>query len=256
MNKSILPLGALGAAATLTKANVKGYTRADGTYVRPHTTGRPPASGSGSGSSYQDVLRNKDHRLVVAAASRGEFDLQHAVEKHALGKDISGDFGEYGPSIKKMLESMGKEHVAAASRGEIDMQHEAEKAALGKSAGGPMKKAILLFGEGIGDLAKAHVDSYTRADGTVVRAHDTSVQAASKGQSGSSGSAGQPAKYKFPEHVITSKDRVHHLNSVPKSKRTPEWHQAHKVALKQSVTGGFRRHSDEYLAHMESKKKR
>ncbi len=41
-----------------------------------------------------------------------------------------------------------------------------------------MKKAVLLFGAGIGALVKAHVDQFTKKDGTVVQAHDTKVTAA------------------------------------------------------------------------------
>lgn len=41
----------------------------------------------------------------------------------------------------------------------------------------PKRPVPLLFGAGIGTLAKAHVDTFTRKDGTVVQAHDTKVQA-------------------------------------------------------------------------------
>ena len=45
--KPILLFGAPGAAdaiSDLTKAQVKGYTRSDGTYVKPHTTSRQAAT--------------------------------------------------------------------------------------------------------------------------------------------------------------------------------------------------------------------
>lgn len=195
MKKPILLFGAPGASDViedLTKAQVRGYTRKDGTYVKPHTTnrqaaaakpsgGKPPASGS----SFQGVLRHKDHQLVVAAASRGEIDLQLAAEKHALGREItSDDFGPYAPAVKNLLESMDRKHIAAASRGEIDMQHEAEKAALGKPSGAPLQKSALLFGDGISDLVKAQVKGYTRSDGTYVKPHTTRRAAAKQKPTG------------------------------------------------------------------------
>jgi len=97
-----------------------------------HYASVKPYDGPSSGLSASEALRHPDHRAVVAAASRGEFNMQHAAEKHALGKDISLNFGEHGRAAKKLLDSMDKKEVAAASRGEMDMQHEAEKAALGK----------------------------------------------------------------------------------------------------------------------------
>lgn len=51
--KPVLLFGRPGAAdeiEALTKAQVKGYTRSDGTYVKPHTTSRPAAKPKASAS--------------------------------------------------------------------------------------------------------------------------------------------------------------------------------------------------------------
>lgn len=77
------------------------------------------------------AMQKPEHKAVVAAASRGEIDLQHAAEKHALGKRLSA-LGPHGEAAGKLFDAMGKGPVAAASRGELDMQHHAEKVALGK----------------------------------------------------------------------------------------------------------------------------
>lgn len=119
----------------LLKAHVAAYTRKDGTFVAAHETSRAAAKPKQAASPAADALRHPDHRAVVAAASRGEIDLNHAAEKHALKRDMSS-LGSHGAAAKKLLDAMDPRHVAAAARGELDLQHEAEKAALGRPAGG------------------------------------------------------------------------------------------------------------------------
>ena len=89
--------------------------------------------------SAQDALRHPDHKSVVAAASRGEFDMQHAAEKAALetgakptdkkkakpaapaeGEAGHEEFNKYGAYFKKgdkVKDNYGKPHEVLSHRG-------------------------------------------------------------------------------------------------------------------------------------------
>lgn len=88
------------------------------------------------------------------------------------------------------------------------------------------------------ELLKSHVEAYTRKDGSVVAAHDDKRTAAAP-------------KVNYPAHVKNWTDKAHHLEQIPKEKRTPEENAAYKKASTQSMYG--KGHSPEYKAHLAGK---
>lgn len=297
--KPVLLFGAKGASDAvedLTKAQVKGYTRADGTYVKPHTTGRqaaahkptaPRANRSASQpkgahpktkahmesmivSANQDGRKfgKKSHyigmheqevggrKVGVTSHSGKEYKQSWTLDGKTVGPEkvqahLDQHFsGKAGPTPKKAAEDNGVAHkkivdTATYSGGEFeehsstttdhhasrsirvgtDKQKAHERAArafadagmketgkdsitgahkyesdthtgeifhnndtmhvsVKKKNGTPMKKSVLLFGDGISDLVKAQVKGYTRSDGTYVKPHTTRRAAAKQKPTG------------------------------------------------------------------------
>lgn len=222
--KPILLFGAAGASEAiedLTKAQVRGYTRADGTYVKPYTTKKPaakqkaksakkPASkkqtgtandygvmqffapgGSGSGRILVSLSEKTGEPRVWSENSSG---VSQSLSNHMF--NIDAGFEEKARRLRDAvsvayMESEGDPEVVANTIRRVTRfdkwgveKHEKPK---------EMKKAVLLFGDGISDLVKAQVRGYTRSDGTYVNPYTTKRQAAAAKPSGSKSKGSGPS---------------------------------------------------------------
>lgn len=99
------------------------------------------------------------------------------------------------------------------------------------------------------DLLKAHVKGYSRSDGTYVKDHETSVQAAAEKTSGGDRQKQKQIDVEYPAHVKNAADKYDYLSKIPAEKRTPAQKAAIKAVIRTAMVG---KHSPEYAAHKKS----
>lgn len=147
------------AGENLAKSHVKGYTRKDGTFVKEHEDRRR--------SEVEDTrdghIRARNYHLAAESNER----RKPVADAHRLAADLHGvaatemKFGTH-PDIAGLSEKARNSSKAA---------HEAELVYSFNQSKNPHSLPL-------DDLQKAHVKGYTRKDGTFVKEHDDSRQAA------------------------------------------------------------------------------
>lgn len=101
--KPILLFGAAGASETiedLTKAQVRGYTRSDGTYVKPYTTKRQAAAAKPSGSKPKGASPSASGSSAPVVRSNNEGYGFFGTAYHSYRRDTYGD-DNYVPDGKQ-----------------------------------------------------------------------------------------------------------------------------------------------------------
>lgn len=172
------------------KKDVADYKKKSGTPMKKSILLFGAAGASGAVEALTKAHPGKDGKLSASMREKiGEVGSKHR-------EDMPADAFLLGAERKypvKVKEDGGWKYspdllLAAARRarmeGRDDLAAEADKIRARMEGGGePMKKAILLFGapgasEALAELAKAQVQGYTRKDGTFVKPHTTSRDAA------------------------------------------------------------------------------
>jgi len=118
-----------------------------------------------------------------------------------------------------------------------------------------MQKPILLFGKpgALAELTKAHVDTYTRSDGSVVQAHDDSRQAAAPKPVAPKGKAGaHPLSVAADKHDAAAEK--HRKLAAEKGEDHPEY-KIHRDAATSHARAAYHARqvvdgSDDFRAHL------
>lgn len=199
------------AGENLAKSHVKGYTRKDGTFVKEHEDRRR--------SEVEDTrdghIRARNYHLAAESNER----RKPVADAHRLAADLHGvaatemKFGTH-PDIAGLSEKARNSSKAA---------HEAELVYSFNQSKNPHSLPL-------DDLQKAHVKGYTRKDGTFVKEHDDSRQAAQPVSADMKGGAGNEAddprvilgamsapKLKAAINAAVSKFGIHDSWSAPKT---------------------------------------
>lgn len=134
------------------KAHVNTFTRKDGAVVQAHDT------------------------KVQAKAKPGKSpDAPAAPQPGDVGHEEHQAYGVHFKPGDKVKDRYGKSHEVHSHVGPVVQTKGGESFHPTKLfRDGPMQKSVLMLDA---SLLKAHVDSFTRKDGTFVQSHDTSVQA-------------------------------------------------------------------------------
>jgi hypothetical protein len=186
----------------LVKAHVAGYTRKDGIVVKEHDDKRAAAGSKPTGASAPKAVTKNEGYGFHGEASREFLSRRHGADDY-YGKSTEKDWKDAHSHADTKLHEAA-DHLVSAGHFENHQQagdyldsthgrhlhdgasfHDGDVSkvpwlgrdvkAYKKKADMPMTKSLVLV---TGDLAKAHVDSYTRKDGVVVQAHDDKRAAA------------------------------------------------------------------------------